>query len=61
LNTCRPPGYGGIPAIPWTAVDRLAERHGYDDNEFEILWQLVRLMDNAFVEHFSEQMTRKRK
>lgn len=59
LNTCRPPGYGVITYIPWTAVDRLAERYGYDDSEFGTMWQIIRRIDNEFIEHFTEKMKRK--
>jgi len=54
-STCRPPSYSGILPIPWTAVDRLAARHGYTDDEFEVLWRLIRRMDTAFIDHFREK------
>ena len=37
--------------IPWTAVDRYAERHGYSGEGFTYLLQMVRAMDAVYLEH----------
>ncbi len=50
LSTCRGLGMASGP-IPWTAVDRYAERHGYSGEGFEYLLQMIRAMDEAFLEH----------
>ena len=50
LSTCRELGMSSGP-IPWTAVDRYAERHGYRGEGFVYLLQMIRAMDAAFLEH----------
>ncbi len=37
--------------IPWTAIDRYAQRHGYEGDDFEYLVQMVRALDEAFLKY----------
>lgn len=46
LTTTRPVGMSVGP-IPWTAVDRYAERYGIEGDAFERLTVWVRMMDQA--------------
>jgi hypothetical protein len=49
LSTDRQVGMG-IGPIPWTALDRYAERHGINDpDERERFERLIRAMDREFV------------
>lgn len=50
LSTCRDHGMGVGP-IPWTAVDRYAERHGFRGDGFFYLLKMVRALDDAFLKH----------
>lgn len=56
LSTDRPLGaLGGVGAIPWTALDRYAARHGIEDSdEFERFQRLIRVQDRAYLEHAAE-------
>ena len=58
LSTDRPyhsAGLGAMPGpIPWSVIDRYAERYGIEDfEEFEIL---IRGADNGWLEWHSERM-----
>jgi len=47
---------GGAGPIPWTAIDRWAERHGVTDpDDFEDLVLYVQVMDRTWQEYQSEQ------
>ena len=46
LETCRGVGMEAGP-IPWTAIDRYAERYGIDGDGFERLSVWIRSMDRA--------------
>lgn len=48
LSTCRNTGFGAGP-IPWTAIDRYGDRHGFSGEGFEYLVLMVRACDNAFL------------
>lgn len=48
LSTCRLQGFGVGP-IPWTAIDRYGERHGFLGEGFEYLVRMVRALDDAFL------------
>lgn len=50
LSTCRGLGMSAGP-IPWTAIDRYAQRHGYSDEGFDYLVRMVRAMDEVFLAH----------
>lgn len=54
LSTCRDHGMG-IGPIPWTAVDRYAERHGFRGDGFSYLLKMVRAMDDAFIKHMKQK------
>lgn len=47
----------GLPGvIPFAAIDRYAERYGFDDrDEFARFHQLIRRMDASFIAHMSEK------
>lgn len=50
LSTCRDHGLGAGP-IPWTAIDRYAERNGFEGEGYEYLLRMVRALDDAFLAH----------
>lgn len=55
LSTDRPVAFGAGP-IPWTAIDRYAERHHLaDPDEYERFETLIRAMDRAFLDWNAEQ------
>lgn len=42
----------GVGPIPWTAIDRWAERHGIDDpDDYDEFVELISAMDHAYLEH----------
>lgn len=45
----------GVGAIPWASVDRWAERHGIEGEDFDVLWRLIRSMDQVYLEHHDEK------
>lgn len=49
LETCRSIGMAWGP-IPWTAIDRYAERYGIHGDTFERLNFWIRMMDAASLE-----------
>lgn len=56
LTTDRPLGaLGGAGAIPWSALDRYAARHGIDDlDEFERFQRMIRAQDRVYLDHAAE-------
>ena len=52
LSTCRPVGMG-LGSIPWTAIDRYAERNDVED--FDEFLYMVRKMDDAYIEYHLEK------
>jgi hypothetical protein len=48
LSTCRSQGFGVGP-IPWTAIDRYGDRHGFLGEGFEYLVRMVRALDDTFL------------
>lgn len=46
---------GGAGPIPWTAIDRYAERHGIDGERFDELERYIKAIDAAYLEWQSEQ------
>lgn len=55
LGSCRPPAFSGVAPIPWTALDRYARRHGWTDDEFEMLRVIVQALDDEMSEHAEKQ------
>lgn len=47
LHTDRPIGMGVGP-IPFSAIDRYADRYGVESDAFEALRQLIRAMEGAY-------------
>jgi len=54
LSTCRPSGFGAGP-IPWLAIRDYGLTFGFDDEQLEDLFYLVRVMDNAYLEHYKKK------
>jgi hypothetical protein len=44
-----------VGPIPWTAVDRYAQRHGFDDEEFDYLLQMIKAMDAVYLAHVNKR------
>ena len=57
LHTCRAVGFGE-GAIPWTAIDAYATRHGLEGEEYEDFEDLVRVLDDAYLKHRREKAER---
>lgn len=57
LATCRGyAGMSGVPlAIPWTAIDTYAIRHGFTGDSYDDLVDIIREVDKAFVKQAIEQ------
>lgn len=44
-------GFGAQGALLWSAVDRWAQRHDVDGEEFDFLWRMLRALDAEFLSH----------
>ncbi len=57
LSTCRSYiGMTGSPGpIPWTAICRYADKHGFAGDSFDDLVAIVRATDDAFRAHVQEK------
>jgi len=51
LHTCRPQAMSGSAHIPWTAIDRYAERHDMSPTQFYRFVHYIEMMDDAFREY----------
>lgn len=49
------PGLGGAGPIPWTAIDRYAERYGLDLEAFERLRRMIRIQDRLYLQDVTEK------
>lgn len=50
-------GFGSVGAIPWSAIDRYAQRHGPEDSdEFTRFTTLLRAMDAVWLAWMREKM-----
>ncbi len=58
LSSDRPLGaMGGAGPIPWTAIDRYADRHGLDDPDvFDEFRRLIRAQDRVYLDDVAEKM-----
>lgn len=57
LSTDRPVGMG-VGQIPWTSIDRFAERHGLEEEEYDSFLYLIRRMDEEFMDHANAQASK---
>lgn len=48
---------GGAGGIPWTAIDRYADRHEIDD--FDTFKTVLKALDGVYLEHVAEKMKAK--
>ncbi len=48
---------GGAGGIPWTAIDRYADRHEIDD--FDTFKTVLKALDSVYLEHVGEKMKTK--
>lgn len=48
LHSDRPIGMGGAGAIPFSAIDRYAERYGLIGDAFETFIDLIRAMEGVY-------------
>lgn len=60
LSTCRAVGMGEGP-IPWDAIDRYAQRHGLDDDEYDAFFGLIRALDARYLQYKEKQYQKKAK
>lgn len=57
LRDDRALGFGSVGAIPWSAMDRYARRHGPEDSdEFTRFAALLRAMDAVWLAWMREKM-----
>lgn len=56
LSTCRT----DLGPIPWTAVDRYAERHSFEGESFLYLLKMIRAMDDVFIKHMRAKLDKER-
>jgi hypothetical protein len=47
---------GGAGRIPFTALDRWAERHGVEGRQFDLLRAVIRRLDDIYLERLAEQI-----
>lgn len=55
LDSCRPLGFGTPGPIPWTALRQHQQVYGYGNDVFDYLWELLRAMDAAYLNHLAEK------
>jgi hypothetical protein len=56
LSTDRQIGaMGGVGRIPWSSIDRFAERRGMGEQEAEEFTRLIEVMDLAYTAHANEK------
>lgn len=41
--------------IPFSSIDRYAQRHGIEGDSFHVLLRVVRALDTAYVEHANKK------
>lgn len=56
LNRDRPVGFGAAP-LPWSSIDRYAQRYGIEGDAFERFTKLMQAMDAAFLAKVAELKT----
>lgn len=62
LGRDRQLGFGGAGPIPWSAIDRYAERFGIDDpDDFTRFSDLIMAMDGAYMRYQAEAAEREKK
>lgn len=50
---------GWVGQIPFTAIDRFANRYGIDDrDEFDVFHEQIKAMDRVWRSHMTKQMTK---
>ena len=54
VATCRPIGLGA-GYIPYSEIWDYAAKHGYDDEQRDILLYCVRQMDNAYLDFYKKK------
>jgi hypothetical protein len=54
-------GMGGAGSIPWTAIDRYAERHGHIDEGYYTFIELMRFLDNKWLKMQSDKQKKERR
>lgn len=60
LTTCRQ--YGDQPGpIPWLATAQYADHHGYVGSAKEIVIQVIREMDNTYLEWSAKEINRRQR
>lgn len=59
----RPVGFGSVGAIPWSAIDRYAERHRFadDDVAYDDFVHHIRALDDVFIKAKLEEQKREDK
>jgi hypothetical protein len=51
LTTCRPLGPAGAGHIPWTAIERYAEREGWEGAQYEDFVTIIEGLDKVSLAH----------
>lgn len=55
LSGDRQIGFGAVGSITFTAIDRYAERHGIEGDDFERLKLLIKELDGVFLDHVQKR------
>ena len=62
LQTERPLGaMGGAGPIPWTSIDRYAERFGFAEEGYADFLEIIRFLDGLWLKNMSEKQEKERK
>ena len=62
LQTERPlGGMGGAGSIPWSAIDRYAEKHGYVEGGYYDFHDIMMFLDNKWLKMQSDKQEKERK
>lgn len=58
LSSCRGSGMGEGP-IPWSAIADYCNAHGFEGDQIDDTFYLVRAMDNAYLGHHEKSLKKK--
>lgn len=49
-------GWGVPGRVPWTAIDRYAERFGWHDDQYLYFLEIIEQLDRAYLEYQAERL-----
>jgi hypothetical protein len=62
LQTERPLGaMGGAGSIPWSSIDRYAERFGYDEEGYLDFLEIIRFLDGLWLKNMQDKQEKEKR